>query len=320
MSATYVRAAIASGEPGLQAWADAQESKLAAADDLGERAGVASLSDPSHLLLPDMAGASADDKLAIAFRWSAAFTSAQVKLRPPPESASAPTNHPFRVRVASAHPRDLRAIDGLVRELAIFEHGLSEVTTSPMTLLRDGFGPSRKFHALLIEVPLELARTVCADDAAPFACDEGAPSNEAPSPWADYVPVAFAVAHASYSTWRGPTLYAEDVYVQPRWRRHAFAATLFAAFARAALAAQCARVQWCCLKWNAGALALYKRLGAEELTDWTLLRLSHDDILRVAHAVNNVTLLGEGTSAPLLPASVVGSNEHPELESSFCGK
>ena len=33
MKATYVRAAIASGEPGLQAWADAQESKLAAADE-----------------------------------------------------------------------------------------------------------------------------------------------------------------------------------------------------------------------------------------------------------------------------------------------
>ena len=99
------------------------------------------------------------------------------------------------------------------------------------------------------------------------------------------VPVAVALAHPSYSTWTGRTLYLEDLYVSPPGRRRGVSKHLFAALARAALVARCARLQWSVLTWNAPAVRAYDGMRALRLEDWRLYRACADGggLARLAH-------------------------------------
>ena len=164
-----------------------------------------------------------------------------------------------------------------VVELAVFEREPEAVITTPATFLRDGFGPSRQFHVIFVEAPREGVRE-----------EDG---SSTPLPWSDHVPVAMALAHASYSTWQGPSIYVEDVYVSPVFRRRGIGERLVLCWARAAAAARVARLQWTALDWNENAIALYAgKLKAEVLSEWTLFRLYRRDIERVA--------LGEAGGGP----------------------
>jgi GNAT superfamily N-acetyltransferase len=157
------------------------------------------------------------------------------------------------VRVAGPHPADVAALHGCVTELAVFEGGLSEVTTSAGTFLADGFGPRQAFCALLVEAP---------------ARGGGGGGGEERGE-----PAAMALVHPSYSTWRGRTLYLEDLFVRPAWRRHGVAQRVFAVLALAAAEAGYQRLQWSCLEWNQPAMELYeKKLAATRLSAWTLFR------------------------------------------------
>jgi hypothetical protein len=99
-----------------------------------------------------------------------------------------------------------------------------------------------------------------------------------------YIPVAFALSHSTYSTWEGRTLYLEDLYVQPQFRRGGISGLLFQTVCRAALVAKCVRVQWSCLTWNEPAMRAYEgpMLQATKLSDWVLYRLKYTDISRVS--------------------------------------
>lgn len=99
-----------------------------------------------------------------------------------------------------------------------------------------------------------------------------------------FLPVAFALSHSTYSTWEGRTLYLEDLYVQPQYRRSGISGLLFQTVCRAALVAKCVRVQWSCLTWNEPAMKAYEgpALQATKLSDWVLYRFKAADISRVS--------------------------------------
>lgn len=79
------------------------------------------------------------------------------------------------------------------------------------------------------------------------------------------------------STWEGSrTLYREDLFVYPEFRRHGAGTALMLHLAQVAQQRKCSRFEWSVLDWNESAIGFYRRLGAEPLSGWTRFRRDAD--------------------------------------------
>ncbi len=152
--------------------------------------------------------------------------------------------------IRSARATDVLLLRTMIRELAEYERGLDLVTIRVEDLMRDGFGPHPKFRALIAE------------------CDGQA--------------AGCAVFFGCYSTWVGPGLYLEDLFVREPFRGKGIGKALLAAVARAARDEGCSTVQWEVLDWNEKAIELYKKLGAEFRDEWRQVLLSGDALQQLA--------------------------------------
>jgi len=145
--------------------------------------------------------------------------------------------------IRPATPADAPTILRFIRELATYEREPDAVVATEADLLRDGWGPTPRFKALIAK-----------DD------------NE---------PVGFALYFTTYSTWRGHHgIRLEDLYVTPSMRGKGIGRALLAHLARIAIDEGCPRLEWDVLEWNAPAIAVYERIGAHILNEWRIMRLS----------------------------------------------
>ncbi|XOV65973.1 MAG: GNAT family N-acetyltransferase [Fluviicola sp.] len=80
--------------------------------------------------------------------------------------------------------------------------------------------------------------------------------------------VGFALYYTAYSTWKGPVLYLEDLYVLPDYRGTGAGSKLFDAVVNIAKESNCARMDWQVLNWNTDAIAFYERKGAFIDKEW----------------------------------------------------
>lgn len=95
--------------------------------------------------------------------------------------------------------------------------------------------------------------------------------------------VGFALFFHNYSTWRGRRgIHLEDLWVTPTARRRGVGRALLARVAAIADERGCARLEWAVLDWNEPAIAFYRALGAEAMTEWTTMRLSGSALSRLA--------------------------------------
>jgi GNAT superfamily N-acetyltransferase len=117
-------------------------------------------------------------------------------------------------------------------------------------LARDGFGENPKFRALIAE-------------------------------W-DGQPAGYAFFFGYYSTWAGPGLYLEDVFVRVQFRGKGIGMALLGAVARIALQENRHAMRWEVLNWNENAIGLYKALGAEFRDQWRSVLLKDDALRRLA--------------------------------------
>ena len=155
------------------------------------------------------------------------------------------------VRIRRAEARDVPEILALIRDLAAYERAPEEARATAEDLMRDGFSGAPRFFVELAE-------------------------------WDGRV-AGFAFWFFSYSTWQGrPGLYLEDLFVRPAFRRHGIGRALLAHLARVARAERCGRFQWQVLDWNAPAIAFYESLGAKRLGEWVTLRVSGEELARLA--------------------------------------
>jgi GNAT superfamily N-acetyltransferase len=155
----------------------------------------------------------------------------------------------LNIRPATAS--DVPTILRFIKELALYEREPSAVVATAADLLRDGFGPTPRFTALIAEFNSK--------------------------------PAGFALYFTSYSTWRGHHgIRLEDLYVTPDLRGQGIGRALLTHLARIAIAEGCPRLEWDVLAWNAPAIAVYERLGAQILTEWRIMRLSGDALHSLA--------------------------------------
>ena len=86
-------------------------------------------------------------------------------------------------------------------------------------------------------------------------------------------------ALAEFSTFVGrPGLYLEDLFVRPALRSHGIGRALLRALARIARERNCGRMEWAVLDWNEPALKFYKSLGARQMKEWIVHRLTPVEI------------------------------------------
>jgi GNAT superfamily N-acetyltransferase len=153
--------------------------------------------------------------------------------------------------IRSGTPDDVTTIVRLIRGLAEYERLAHEVRISPARVRRHGFGPRRYFETLVAE--------------------------------RDGAAVGFALYFFTYSTFLArPTLYLEDLFVLPDERGRGAGKALLQHLARIARRQRCGRMEWAVLDWNEPAIRFYKSLGAAELAEWRLFRVTGDALARLA--------------------------------------
>lgn len=157
------------------------------------------------------------------------------------------------LRLRDAGREDLDLVLHFIRALAEYEQLAHEVKADAATLGRFLFEEPRRAEALIAE-------------------------------W-DGRPVGFAVWYYSFSTFLGrPSLYVEDVFVEPAMRGKGIGKAVFAHLAARALAQGCGRMEWSVLDWNAPSIAFYRSLGAKPREGWTLQQLTGEALSALAAA------------------------------------
>jgi GNAT superfamily N-acetyltransferase len=160
---------------------------------------------------------------------------------------------PENFQIRPARVKDVPIILELIRDLATYERAPDEVTATEEQLVDVLFGERPAAEVLL--------------------------AFEAQSP------VGFAVFFHNFSTWLGrPGLYLEDLFVKPEKRGKGYGRALLVELAKIARDRGCGRMEWAVLNWNEPAIKFYLALGAKPMDEWTVFRLTRDEIARLANA------------------------------------
>ena len=102
------------------------------------------------------------------------------------------------------------------------------------------------------------------------------------------VAAGFALFFHTYSTFLGRrTLWLEDLFVRPEYRRNGLGRQLLQALAALAVERDCGRFEWAVLDWNVSAIDFYESLGAAVLPDWRIARVTGEALPRLAAGGND---------------------------------
>ncbi len=153
--------------------------------------------------------------------------------------------------IRTARPADVPALLDLIRALARYEKLEHEVTGTEADLHTHLFGPNPRAEALVVDEGAEL--------------------------------VGLALYFHNFSTFLcKPGLYLEDLFVKPEHRGRGHGASLLKALAARALERGCGRLEWAVLDWNEPAKGFYRSLGAQEMSDWRIMRVTGSALSQLA--------------------------------------
>jgi len=160
---------------------------------------------------------------------------------------------PADFRIRTARVEDVPIILELIRDLATYERAPKEVVATEQQLVDVLFGERAAAEVLL--------------------AFEGESA------------VGFALFFHNFSTWLGrPGLYLEDLFVKPEKRGKGYGRALLVDLAKIALERGCGRMEWAVLNWNQPAIKFYRSLGAKPMDEWTVFRLTRNDIAKLAES------------------------------------
>lgn len=156
------------------------------------------------------------------------------------------------LRIRAANVDDIALLRKMILEFATFERLEKFVTVTEGTLMRDGFGSRERYRVLLPE-------------------------------W-NGQPAGYAFFFGFYSSFQGPGMFLEDIYVREEFRGKGIGKALMAEVAAITLREGFWGMRWEVLDWNQPAIDFYKKLGATLLDDWKEVRLSGNNLKRLAES------------------------------------
>ncbi|CAG5004290.1 hypothetical protein DYBT9275_03340 [Dyadobacter sp. CECT 9275] len=129
---------------------------------------------------------------------------------------------------------DITAVFELVKELAIYEKALNQVTNNVDKMTRD-------YHQKLYDF---------------FVAE------------VDGKIIGLSLYYFRYSTWKGKRLYMEDIIVTEEMRGNGIGKILFDATVSAAKKSGCSGMMWQVLDWNTSAVGFYRKYGTNFDNEW----------------------------------------------------
>lgn len=146
------------------------------------------------------------------------------------------------LKIRKAQKSDCAVMLQLIQELAVFENAKDEAQLRVENLEEDGFGKQPIFDAFVAEIGEEV--------------------------------IGMALFYEKYSTWKGRSLYLEDLIVSESQRGKGIGKALFEAVIKEAKQRKSGRMEWQVLDWNQKAIDFYKSYGASIDSEWLNGRFS----------------------------------------------
>ena len=144
------------------------------------------------------------------------------------------------IKVRASKSGDEQSIYDLVKALAVYEKAPDEVINTPEQIAKDLF-ENEICYAYVAEI--------------------------------NNLIIGFALYYVSYSTWKGKSLYLEDLFVLPEYRKEGVGGLLFDEVVATAKRWKVKRMDWQILDWNEPALSFYKKKNAHLDSGWVNGRL-----------------------------------------------
>jgi GNAT superfamily N-acetyltransferase len=145
------------------------------------------------------------------------------------------------MNIRKGNPDDMKAVLGLIQELADFEKESDAVVVTVEDLVRDGFGPVPLFDVFVAEVEKEI--------------------------------VGIALYYYRYSTWKGKTIHLEDLIVKEKMRGTGLGYALYSEVIKQGKKDKVRRIEWNVLDWNTPAVEFYEKSGAKVLDEWRVAQM-----------------------------------------------
>ncbi|MES2575017.1 MAG: GNAT family N-acetyltransferase [Bacteroidota bacterium] len=150
------------------------------------------------------------------------------------------------MNIRKGNSEDMKAVLGLIQDLAHFEKEPDAVVVTVDDLIRDGFGPVPLFHVFVAEVESKI--------------------------------VGIALYYYRYSTWKGKTIHLEDLIVKDEMRGKGIGYALYSEIMKQGKKDGVRRIDWHVLDWNTPAIEFYGKSGAKVHDDWRVAQMNEEGI------------------------------------------
>jgi GNAT superfamily N-acetyltransferase len=138
----------------------------------------------------------------------------------------------MNITIRTGEEKDLPALLALIKELAAFEKAPDAVTNTIQRMVDE----QQYFGFFVAEKDGEI--------------------------------IGAAVYFFAWFTWVGKSLYLDDIYVKPAYRRRKVGSKLLRKIFEHARKEDCQRLRWQVLDWNSNAIDIYKKAGAHISGEW----------------------------------------------------
>lgn len=172
-------------------------------------------------------------------------------------------------RIRAARPADVPEILAMIRDLAAYERAAHEVVATEESLTAALFGGTPDAPGTAAPTPSGVPAAYC------FVVEHPGDDGRTIG--------AIALWFLNFSTWLGRHgIYLEDLYVRPELRGLGYGQRLLSRLARECVDRGYGRLEWWVLDWNDPALGFYAALGAAPMDEWTVHRITGEELHRLA--------------------------------------
>ena len=183
----------------------------------------------------------------------------------------------YVMKIRKATKEDCPGILQLIRELAEYEKAPQEVTVEPKHFEESGFGEKPVWWAFVVENVEAVEEVEVVEDSLSIqppstSLNLSQPPSTPSTPSTTSTPstslIAFALYYIRYSTWKGQTMYLEDIIVTESMRGKGIGKMLIEKLIEEAKEKGFKRITWQVLDWNEPAINFYKKFNAKFDPEW----------------------------------------------------